>query len=263
MATTKPAEPTLQGVPAELRLKFYKLVAATPEKRIILSRKFAQAVKNQECDGSLCKQAFSAIVQHPLSMTCRQIREEFQSEAHDAFSRSQCQSYDFVVNNFDMEQVRLFREFECNRRATGASWWVRVDATRDFDVFHWLTNATVKLVFQLDRNVVSSVVVLTDLMSDLCKDDGERRSSDLLWHAVVNDCTVLSNYRDQWTGIVDKSKTMTLQQAKEANKAFDVYRDCQYGNCRPRKKSRRDAHKRDQLLDILVNRFLGIVSGYI
>ena len=75
MELTRAAGPTLQGIPPELRNQIYGLVVATPtDNRIILGRKLAQAAKKLEYDGDVREQALSAVVQHPLSMACRQIR---------------------------------------------------------------------------------------------------------------------------------------------------------------------------------------------
>jgi hypothetical protein len=113
VATTRPTTPTLLGIAPELRNFIFELIAATTEKRVILGRKLVQII-NDEYDGTIHGQVPSAIVQHPLSRICRQIRAEF-----DIFSHSKCQAYEFVVNNFDIQQMHLFSKLiaESKRKA--------------------------------------------------------------------------------------------------------------------------------------------------
>jgi hypothetical protein len=173
VATRRPSTPTLLGIAPELRNQIFELIAATTGKRVILGRKFVQII-NGKHDGTINGQVPSAIVQHPLSRTCRQIRAEF-----DIFSHSKCQTYEFVVNNFDIQQMHLFSKLvsESKRKA------------------RWLARSPMKLRFQLDQNIVSSAIVLEQCMTLL--KNHERRF--LIGHKelpVVNDFLIISTYRD-------------------------------------------------------------------
>lgn len=106
MAVPRPAEPTFQGLSGEIRNMIYDFVAADgPDKRIILGRKLVEASKDNKHDGDICEQAFSALVSHPLSMSCTQIRREYLSRLRAAHTSAQL-NYDFVINNFDPEQLK-------------------------------------------------------------------------------------------------------------------------------------------------------------
>ena len=208
----------MQGIPPELRNQIYGLVVAIPtDNRIILGRKLAQAAKKLEYDGDVREQALSTVVQHPLSMTCRQIRAEFQSGFQDAYTRSQSQSYEFVVNNFDIEQLKLFEELEHARHVKRL---ILVKSptqlSRDLELA-WLSKVPFKLRFQMDCNVVASAAALQNF-EELCR-RGERCYSIVNEEnnlVLVEEFTMTFEYCDQLTGVVVESRSMTVSQAEEA-----------------------------------------------
>lgn len=100
-----PPKPTLQTIPRELRDSIYKLVAAT-EERIVLGRRMVEARKN-DSTWSLDQCFDAAVALHPLSMTCRQFRDEFQDE-HISAPKA---TWVLLVNNFDLEQLQIFNDY--------------------------------------------------------------------------------------------------------------------------------------------------------
>ena len=165
MASTGATVPTFQDLPSELRNQIYGLVASTTtEKRTILGRKLAQAAKAFDHDGDVREQALAAVVQHPLSMTCRQIRAEFQSGFHDAYTRSQSQRYDLVINNFDIEQMKLFEELRHAKRTHYQSLAKSArQLYRDAELT-WLSKVSIKPRFQMDQDVIASATALRDFI---------------------------------------------------------------------------------------------------
>lgn len=266
MTSTTPAQPTLQGIPGEIRNHIYELVAAaTTETRTILGRKLAQAVKRGDHDGDIRKQALSVTLQHPLSMTCRQIRAEF-SRFHDTFVRSKTGGFEFVVNNFDVEQMQLFEKFNRARRNAGI---ILVKAPtlvrRDIEL-SWLKRVSIKVRFQMDNKIASSAAALDDLM-ELCRTGKERDMTKEGPLPVVQDYTLALTYRDFLTGVVDTSKTVTVAQAKEVHQIFSKWQKCRYRECNlPRDGSQWRAKfcfcHEDAMLDALLTRFTSLLSAY-
>lgn len=203
MASTTAAVPTLEGIPTELRNNIFGLVAdATPRKPIILGRKVAQAANQFMFNGDVRAQALYAVVQHPLEMTSRQTRADFQRGFHKDYARSQ--TYEFVVDNFDFEQLRLYEELQ---RAKYGDWFrlvfSRSQIRRNIDL-KWLENVSFELRFQMNHDVVASATTLAkSIMS--CN------------HSFlgINNYAMHFVYRDLLTGVVDQTKTMTTAQAKE------------------------------------------------
>lgn len=245
---TRAASPNLQGIPSELRNDIYGLVASDiSRKPIILGRKVAQSARNFEYGGDLRAQALSAVVQHPLSMTCRQVRAEFQSGFNDDHARHQ--TYEFVVDNFDFEQLKLFDELQYakygDRFRLVKS---RGQMARDRDLA-WLSKVSFTLRFQMDQDVVASVTALNKSLR-LCSEGSQRYSNvpnkqDFL---KVDDYLMFFKYRDLISGIVDKTKTMTTKQATEA---FEVLREW-----------REDRAATEPMLYNLLMRFTGLLDGH-
>lgn len=83
----------------------YEYLAAT-EDRIVLGRRMVEAVKSDSTeDLDDCFEQATAL--HPLSMTCHQFRDEFQ-EVHTEATEP---LWILLVNNFDLEQLRIFSEY--------------------------------------------------------------------------------------------------------------------------------------------------------
>lgn len=85
----------------------YEHVADAEKERFVLGRRFVEAHK----DGSLSldERFDEAVAPHALSMTCRQMQEEFQLLYH--FRASEDVRWVLVVNNFEIDQIERFAEF--------------------------------------------------------------------------------------------------------------------------------------------------------
>ncbi|GAB7335569.1 hypothetical protein MBLNU13_g07904t1 [Cladosporium sp. NU13] len=220
MSSMMPAAPTLQGIPAELRDEIYGLVADDPSRKpIILGRKVAQAVKQFLFDGDIREQALSAIVQHPLEMTCQQMRAEFQAGFNVDYARSQ--TYELVVDNFDFEQFRLFEELQhakygdCMRAVKSYS-----QITRDRKLV-WMRKVSFELRLQMDHNVVASVTALANSLV-FCS-EGKERSTNVpnsYGFLDVNNFTMSFKHRTHLGGIVNPAETMETVKAQEALKTL-------------------------------------------
>ena len=239
---------SLQGILSEPRNEIYGLVAAdTPQMPTILGRKVAQSARNFEYEGDIRAQALSAIVQHPLSMTTRQVRAEFQSGFNDDSARHQ--TYEFVVDNFDFEQLKLFEELQHAKHGDRFRLVKsRSQMMRD-RALAWLSKVSFTLRLQMDQDVVASVTTLTKSL-ELCS-QGHQPYSNVPYSQEfldVDDYLMIFKYRDMFSGVVDEAKTMTIAQATEA---FEVLR-----------KSREDGVHGGPMLYKLLMRFTALLDGH-
>lgn len=196
MAPSKPAEPSLLGIPPELRTIIYKYAATQNEKRTVLGRKLIKKPPiDDDNSNKLRGRFFSAVVEHPLSRVCRQICAEFLPKFQTLFGQSPGMSYNLIVNNFDLEQMLVFTT--CKEMLG-------------------LTTIPMTLCCQMDRNILTSAEALRQCLSVAnCRSECERLPIPEDW-----DFLVLLNYRDHSTGEVNKSKTMTAEQANKADAVF-------------------------------------------
>ncbi|GAB7335570.1 hypothetical protein MBLNU13_g07905t1 [Cladosporium sp. NU13] len=103
MARTTPASPSFTGIPLELKHQIFGHLMHTGE---VSGRMFLKKHK-QEYSGDLLLQFISSSVTNALSMTCHQLRAEFDLFLATTANRP----YVFIVNNLDPEQLLLFRTF--------------------------------------------------------------------------------------------------------------------------------------------------------
>ena len=103
MASTKPASPSLTGIPLELKHQIFAHLMHLGE---VSGRMFLKKHK-EEYSGDLLLQFIAASVTNALSTTCRQLRAEYDLFLATAAKRP----YVFIVNNLDPEQLLLFRSF--------------------------------------------------------------------------------------------------------------------------------------------------------
>ena len=245
MASMIPAAPTFQGIPTELRTEIYGLVADEPSRKpIILGRKVAQAAKQFLFDGDIREQALSAIVQHPLEMTCRQMRAEFQTGFHVDYARSQ--TYEFVVDNFDFEQLKLFEELQDAKhgdrlRAVKSQSQIMRDRK-----LVWMSKISIELRFQMDHNVVASATALTKSLES-CR-QGRERYCVYDNHMFFNDnaFTVSLKHCTQLSGITNPAEALTIAQAKEASRVL----------------RKLDGKFKEPMVFKLLVRFTGLVEAY-
>ena len=220
MASKSAATATFQGIPGELRNEIYGLIAGEPSRKpIILGRKIAQAARQFLYDGDIREQALSSIVQHPPEMTCQQIRAEFQTGFRENYARSQ--TYEFVVDNFDFEQLKLFEELQYAKngdilRAVKS----QSQIMRDRNLV-WMRKVSFELRFQMDHDVVASVTALANSL-ELCSQGMKRYSNipDSREFLDVNDFNMSFKHRTHLGGTINPAEIMTIVQAKEALKSL-------------------------------------------
>lgn len=140
------SKPTLQTLPRELRDLIYDYVAAT-EERIILGRRMVDYEReNDKWDLNGCFD--EAVALHPLSMTCRQFRDEFQKEHMSASELP----WVLLVNNFDLEQLEIFSRYIQHDLDTTISYGLAPDDLDDFPKYE----PDITLRFQLDDGTARS-----------------------------------------------------------------------------------------------------------
>jgi hypothetical protein len=104
MASTTSASPTLKDIPLELKYQIFgHLIIHTGE---VSGRMFLKKHKN-EYSGDLLLQFISATATNALSLTCHQLRADFDMFLATTAKRP----YVLVVDNLDTEQLLLFRLF--------------------------------------------------------------------------------------------------------------------------------------------------------
>lgn len=234
MATRRHAQASFQGLSGELRNRIYALVAAdTPDKHIILGRKLVEASRRKTYGGDIIKQTFSALVQHPLSLTCRQIRAKYRSTLRRVPLTREKLTYDFVINNFDPEQLRAFKKLRSERKLVyGKSCCL--------GLFH------LRLRMQLDHNVVSSALALR---KDLYPSGWDKRYHlpDRLDELLGRDFLMLRIYRDLFSWKKDGAKGLTIEQARGVSEIFGYPEKC-------------ECHA-DPTLSALIVRLNGLLGG--
>jgi hypothetical protein len=101
-----PPGASLLGSPRELRDQIYGYLAET-EERIVLGWRFVRAHRSRDTIKTLDECFDLAVALNPLSMTCKQMRAEFQNVHFTARNAR----WTLLVNNFDLEQLHLFYEY--------------------------------------------------------------------------------------------------------------------------------------------------------
>lgn len=216
MASVRAATPSLLGIPSELKNKIYGLVADETRKPIILGRKVAQAAKQFVFDGDIRAQALFAIVQHPLEMTCHQTRAEFQTGFHVDYARSR--TYEFVIDNFDFEQLKLFEELQFAKHGDRFRLVKsRSQMQRDRDL-KWMSWVSFELRFQMNNDVVASATTFVESVM-LCSEGKEFSNVPINFSFLAVDHFAMSfRHRDLLAGATDQAESMTTAQATEALK---------------------------------------------
>lgn len=195
-SSTRPAEPTLQGIPPELRNKIYEHVNATDDsrKRTVLGWKLVKAHANAKKNGStLREQMESSTTANPLSLTCRLLYNEYSTFVPTIAAPA----YNLIVNNFDFEQIELFLEA--------------------IDEYIGIKNAFIR--FQIDCNIVQSANALLDELE--ARRIGPLRCLERDYPSRFNllEFSVLRRYRNA-SKSVDSDKTATPEQMQEAGQVI-------------------------------------------
>jgi hypothetical protein len=144
-------KPSLQTLPRELRDSIYDFVVATGE-CIVLGRRMVELHK-ENSDWTIDGYFDETVALHPLSMTCRQFRDEFTNE-HLSGSEA---PYVLLVNNFDLDQLHMFSEYIVG----GYSIVVSTAYDDEYDPCDFPDyDPDVKLRFQLDDDTLRSACKL-------------------------------------------------------------------------------------------------------
>lgn len=203
VTSTRPAEPTLQGIPAELRNKIFEY-SYPIEKRVIIGWKFLKAHANsQGGNGTLRQQFESAAISNPLSMTCRQMHHDY--GAID--TSTSVPAYELVVSNFDLDQIDLFL------RAIQES---------------GISKEQVSFRPQIDNNIAYSACIFRDTVkkgSSWFDNQELRQRYDRFFRdfrSFYVPFSVRVKYRSS-LGDVDWIKTATQEQLQEADEVFEGF----------------------------------------
>lgn len=144
------SQPTLLGLPAELRNSIYFLVAAGNTRPLLVSRLMqleaerALRPPNNRSNVTLENRLNNAVGFHPLSQTCRQLRDEFQP----VFLHHSAPCHRLIINNFNVAQSEFVANFFRKHRmvdlwqdrvrryvyASGVVGRIEVDFRRDSDI---------------------------------------------------------------------------------------------------------------------------------
>lgn len=107
MAVNQPPEPSLTGIPPEFRNIINNLVADDIHEASIIGHKpkdIHGPITTQNAKGHLCL----ASTKHPLSKTCRQLRQEFGSIHQHRIINTGVRKYYLDLENYDLEPVDVF-----------------------------------------------------------------------------------------------------------------------------------------------------------
>lgn len=145
-------QPTLLGIPAELRNDIYLLVAFGSTRPLLVSRLMqleAQTTNPPDNRNNVTPESVldRAIGFHPLSQTCRQLRDEFQPFfLHESATRHR-----IIINNFDVAQTEFVVSFLHKHRVKG----FRLKGARRY-TSHSGVPHSIKVEFLADSDIVKS-----------------------------------------------------------------------------------------------------------
>jgi hypothetical protein len=201
--TSLPPRASLQWLPRELRDQIYEHLAETDE-RIVLGWRFLQIWEDRDAALALDDCFDSAVALHPLSMTCKQMRAEFQN-IHFTATKAR---WTLSVNNFDLDQIELFGYYINNEVFIEDIAWVADKAYRSSRPVY---NVDLALRFQMDENAAGSAAELCGLVLS-----NDRNNYDTM--RAVQKCTsiaaeVAARYSYRTTAPSKRLQIMTEQDA--------------------------------------------------
>ena len=218
--TSLPPQASLLGLPQELKDQIYGYLTEG-EDRIILGWRFVEAYKRRYYPALSHEECFtSAIALHPLSMTCKQMLNEFQP----VHLRATKTRWTFLVNNFDLEQLMLLSgyvndELLAKSIIPSMEWF---DAKRACKPLPFTSHVDFTLRFQMDNNAVGSADKLRDIFWSSCLDDC-RAMRAFEWLEYANH-EVATLYSTRTGGSAKHVRSMTKAEAKRIEFAFrDLY----------------------------------------
>ncbi|GAB7323872.1 hypothetical protein MBLNU13_g07307t1 [Cladosporium sp. NU13] len=211
MADVTPASPSLQGIQPELRNKIYDHLSAEPCN--VSGRKLLK-LREQSRGGDLWEQFQSAILEHPLIATCRQMRTEFGS----VLATKARKTYRFIVHNLDWHQLAVFREF-----AHMYCYLYMYECSEKY--YPPLLYHKVVLYLKIDSNILPSIVAYGEAARV------QSRSLDFpIYHHSVGIKHMIMPGNSVYGDSTSKSKSVTKAQAELARdalrglcKAYELY----------------------------------------
>lgn len=150
-----PPHASLLGLPQRLKDQIYGYLAED-ENRIILGWRFLAAYKRHHPMLSHEECLDSAIALHPLSMSCKEMLNDFQP----VFLRATKSRWTFSINNFDLLQLIFFSDHFYSI----ISWDELLDSTEGDKPRVDGVNVESTLRFQMDNNAVASANKLRDII---------------------------------------------------------------------------------------------------
>lgn len=194
----------LQALPPELRNRIYEHLAIT-DTRTVLGWKLPESHEISEHNGNLRRQFQLATMQHPLGMICRQICTEISL----FYNTDSALAYKLSVNNFDLQQLALFRQI-INKYCTTERNLSLIDPPPSLQ--------GMTICFQLDCDVVESTKKLIEAVE-------KRQFYDVLPTKQCDFVLLLENH-GSISEPRDECKTVTATQAKQALKMLKGAQQC-------------------------------------
>lgn len=205
-----PPQASLLGLPQELKDQIYGYLTED-ENRIILGWRFVAAYKRHHPMLSYEECLNSAIALHPLSMTCKEMLNDFQP----VFLRATKSRWTFSVNNFDLKQLHYFTEHVNAGLSLYPSvgwyveWYVATAAGKPQPPSD---HVQCTLRFQMDNNAVASVDKMCDFI--LSSDPDDRDAMDAFDWVHWADVEVATLYSSRTGASAKHVRSMTNGQAK-------------------------------------------------
>lgn len=108
-STDPPPQAPLLGLPPELRNTIYHLVAEEVDEVGIIARRIDSSLAARNHSESLTEtNLWKAVAKHPLSQTCRHLRQEFDpTHRHRAFT-TKVRRYYLDLDNYDLKRISPF-----------------------------------------------------------------------------------------------------------------------------------------------------------
>lgn len=175
----------------------YEHLAGT-EERIVLGRRFVDAHKADK-ELSLDQCFDKAVALHPLSMTCRQMRDEFQN-LH--FSDPD-PKWVLVVNDFNIQQLSLFYDY-----LDSEEFFKWPSDCEHGDSLTWPPESIIR--FQMDNEAVRSMVTLCEHLRNHYVPSSGNEEGSISEHMLLRlrNVEVFTQYHNRTTAPEDHRKNM-------------------------------------------------------
>jgi hypothetical protein len=201
--TSLPPRASLQGLPRELRDQIYEHLAET-EERIVLGWRFLQIWEDRDAALALDDCFDSAVALHPLSMTCKQMRAEFQN-IHFTATKAR---WTLSVDNFNLDQLELFGYYIDSGSFIEDITWMSGKACMSSRSVY---NVDLALRFQMDENAAGSAAELCGLLLSNDRDNYDTMRAVQRCTSIVAEVAARYSYRT--TAPSKRIQSMTEQDA--------------------------------------------------